>query len=84
MPGTKVTDLAAKKYGFYMNGDSYWSQSFIWGWGGTLFTVNDEGKVTEHRRQLARVGERLDLPQGQGPRHGRAGHLGLQDRRTTT
>jgi arabinogalactan oligomer/maltooligosaccharide transport system substrate-binding protein len=44
--GTKVTDLAAKKYGFYMNGDSYWSQSFIWGWGGTLFTVNDQGKIT--------------------------------------
>ena len=44
--GQKVTDLAAKKYGFYMNGDSYWSQSFIWGWGGTLFTVNDQGKIT--------------------------------------
>lgn len=44
--GTKVTDLAAKKYGFYMNGNSYWSQSFIWGWGGTLFTVNDQGKIT--------------------------------------
>jgi len=44
--GTKVTDIAAKKYGFYMNGDSYWSQSFIWGWGGTLFTVNDQGKIT--------------------------------------
>jgi arabinogalactan oligomer / maltooligosaccharide transport system substrate-binding protein len=44
--GTKVTDLAAKKYGFYMRGDSYWAQPFIWGWGGTLFTVNDEGKVT--------------------------------------
>jgi arabinogalactan oligomer/maltooligosaccharide transport system substrate-binding protein len=44
--GTKVTDLAAQKYGFYMRGDSYWSQPFIWGWGGTLFTVNDAGKVT--------------------------------------
>ena len=44
--GTKVTDLAAQKYGFYMRGDSYWSQPFIWGWGGTLFTVNDQGKVT--------------------------------------
>ena len=29
-----------------MRGDSYWSQPFIWGWGGTLFTVNDQGKVT--------------------------------------
>ena len=44
--GTKVTDLAAQKYGFYMRGDSYWSQPFIWGWGGTLFTVDDAGKVT--------------------------------------
>jgi arabinogalactan oligomer / maltooligosaccharide transport system substrate-binding protein len=45
--GKKVTDLAAQKYGFYMRGDSYWSQPFIWGWGGTLFTVNDQGKVSE-------------------------------------
>ena len=52
--GKKVTDLAAKKYGFYMHGDSYWSQSFIWGWGGTLFTVNDRRQDHEHRRQLAR------------------------------
>jgi arabinogalactan oligomer/maltooligosaccharide transport system substrate-binding protein len=44
--GTKVTDLAAQKYGFYMRGDSYWSQPFIWGWGGYLFEANDEGKVT--------------------------------------
>ena len=44
--GTKVTDLAAQKYGFYIRGDSYWSQPFIWGWGGTLFTVDDQGKVT--------------------------------------
>lgn len=44
--GVKVTDLAAKKYGFYMRGDSYWSQPFIWGWGGTLFTVNDQGQIT--------------------------------------
>ncbi|MEO8557212.1 MAG: extracellular solute-binding protein [Actinomycetota bacterium] len=44
--GTKVTDLANQKYGFYMRGDSYWSQPFIWGWGGTLFSVNDQGKVT--------------------------------------
>ncbi len=79
-----MTDLAAQKYGFYMNGDSYWSQSFIWGWGGTLFTVNDEGKVTNIGVNSPGVGERLDLPQGQGPRRGRTGHLGLQDLRTTT
>ena len=45
--GTKVTDLAAQKYGFYLRGDSYWSQPFIWGWGGSLFTANDQGKVTD-------------------------------------
>lgn len=45
--GAKVTDLAAQKYGFYMRGDSYWSQPFIWGWGGFLFKANDQGKVTE-------------------------------------
>jgi arabinogalactan oligomer/maltooligosaccharide transport system substrate-binding protein len=44
--GAKVTDLAAQKYGFYMRGDSYWSQPFIWGWGGYLFEANDQGKVT--------------------------------------
>ncbi len=44
--GAKVTNLATQKYGFYMRGDSYWSQPFIWGWGGTLFTANDQGKVT--------------------------------------
>ncbi len=45
--GTKVTDLAGQKYGFYLRGDSYWSQPFIWGWGGSLFTANDQGKVTD-------------------------------------
>lgn len=44
--GTKVTNLSAQKYGFYMRGDSYWSQPFIWGWGGYLFEANAEGKVT--------------------------------------
>jgi arabinogalactan oligomer/maltooligosaccharide transport system substrate-binding protein len=44
--GKTVSDLAGQKYGFYMRGDSYWVQPFIWGWGGTLFEVNAEGKVT--------------------------------------
>jgi arabinogalactan oligomer/maltooligosaccharide transport system substrate-binding protein len=44
--GKAVTDLAAQKYGFYMRGDSYWAQPFIWGWGGTLFEVDDQGLVT--------------------------------------
>ncbi len=43
--GKKVTDLSAKKYGFYMRGDSYWVQPFTWGWGGTLFTITPDGKV---------------------------------------
>ncbi|HEY6056690.1 MAG TPA: extracellular solute-binding protein, partial [Candidatus Limnocylindrales bacterium] len=44
--GKTVTDLKGQKYGFYMRGDSYWAQPFIWGWGGTLFTANDQGQVT--------------------------------------
>lgn len=44
--GKAVTDLGKKKYGYYMRGDSYWAQPFIWGWGGTLFTADDQGKVT--------------------------------------
>jgi len=44
--GKAVTDLAAQKYGFYMRGDSYWAQPFIWGWGGTLFEVDNQGLVT--------------------------------------
>jgi arabinogalactan oligomer/maltooligosaccharide transport system substrate-binding protein len=44
--GETVTDLAASEYGYYMRGDSYWSQPFIWGWGGTLFEVDAEGLVT--------------------------------------
>lgn len=44
--GKTVTDIAAQKYGFYMRGDSYWVQPFIWGWGGKLFEANDQGKVT--------------------------------------
>jgi arabinogalactan oligomer/maltooligosaccharide transport system substrate-binding protein len=44
--GTKVTDLAAQKYGFYTRGDSYWAQPFIWSWGGTLYEVAEDGTVT--------------------------------------
>jgi arabinogalactan oligomer / maltooligosaccharide transport system substrate-binding protein len=44
--GKAATDLSAQKYGFYMRGDSYWVQPFIWGWGGTLFEADDQGKVT--------------------------------------
>ena len=45
--GKKVTDLAAQKYGFYMRGDWYWSQPFIWCWGGALFNVDEKGKASE-------------------------------------
>jgi arabinogalactan oligomer/maltooligosaccharide transport system substrate-binding protein len=44
--GQTVTDVSAQEYGFYMRGDSYWVQPFIWGWGGTLFEVDAEGLVT--------------------------------------
>ncbi len=43
--GANVTDLANQQYGFYMRGDSYWSQPFIWAWGGQLYTVNEDGSV---------------------------------------
>lgn len=44
--GKPLTDLPSQKYGFYMRGDSYWLQPFIWAFGGGLFTVNEQGKVT--------------------------------------
>jgi arabinogalactan oligomer/maltooligosaccharide transport system substrate-binding protein len=45
--GTKVTDLAAQKYGFYMRGDSYWALPFVWSWGGDLVTLDDQGQPAE-------------------------------------
>jgi arabinogalactan oligomer/maltooligosaccharide transport system substrate-binding protein len=32
---------------FYMRGDAYWLQPFLWAYGGGLLNVNDEGQVTE-------------------------------------
>jgi arabinogalactan oligomer/maltooligosaccharide transport system substrate-binding protein len=32
---------------FYMRGDAYWLQPFLWAFGGGLLEVNDEGQVTE-------------------------------------
>ena len=43
--GATVTDLDAQKYGFYMRGDSYWAQPFVWSWGGSLYEVQDDGSV---------------------------------------
>ena len=45
-----------------MNGDSYWSQPFIWGWGGTLFTANDQGKITNIGVNSPESVARLDVP----------------------
>lgn len=32
---------------FYMRGDAYWLQPFLWAFGGGLLTVDDEGQVSE-------------------------------------
>jgi arabinogalactan oligomer / maltooligosaccharide transport system substrate-binding protein len=32
---------------FYMRGDAYWLQPFLWAFGGGLFDVDDQGNVTE-------------------------------------
>lgn len=32
---------------FYMRGDAYWLQPFLWAFGGGLLTVDDEGQVTD-------------------------------------
>ena len=32
---------------FYMRGDAYWLQPYLWAFGGGLFEVNEEGQVTE-------------------------------------
>ena len=32
---------------FYMRGDAYWLQPFLWAFGGGLFETDDEGNVTE-------------------------------------
>ena len=65
--GTKVTDLDAQKYGFYMRGDSYWAQPFTWAWGGSLYKVAEDGNVTVIHQQ-PRVRRGLELPEGQHPR----------------
>jgi arabinogalactan oligomer/maltooligosaccharide transport system substrate-binding protein len=32
---------------FYMRGDAYWLQPFLWAYGGGLFNTDDQGNVTE-------------------------------------
>ncbi len=32
---------------FYMRGDAYWLQPYLWAFGGGLFDVNEDGEVTE-------------------------------------
>lgn len=43
--GSQFADLANQQYGFYTRGDSYWAQPFIWGWGGELYSVAEDGSV---------------------------------------
>ncbi len=43
--GATVTDLDNQRYGYYMRGDSYWAQPFIWSWGGSLYEVLEDGTV---------------------------------------
>lgn len=43
---TLQTELALEN-AFYMRGDAYWLQPFLWAFGGGLLSVNDEGQVTE-------------------------------------
>jgi arabinogalactan oligomer/maltooligosaccharide transport system substrate-binding protein len=45
--GQTLQDTAGLENAFYMRGDSYWLQPFLWAFGGGLFTVDDQGQVTE-------------------------------------
>lgn len=43
---TLQTELGLEN-AFYMRGDAYWLQPFLWAFGGGLFDVDEEGNVTE-------------------------------------
>ena len=43
---TLQTELGLEN-AFYMRGDAYWLQPYLWAFGGGLFDVNEEGQVTE-------------------------------------
>lgn len=45
--GQTLQDELGLENAFYMRGDSYWLQPFLWAFGGGLLSVNDEGQVTE-------------------------------------
>ncbi len=43
--GQKLTDSKSGKWGFYMRGDSYWLQPFIWAFDGDLITADKVYKI---------------------------------------
>ncbi|HEX2221202.1 MAG TPA: extracellular solute-binding protein [Candidatus Limnocylindria bacterium] len=45
--GQTIQDSTDVDTAFYMRGDAYWLQPFLWAFGGGLFDVNEEGQVTE-------------------------------------
>jgi arabinogalactan oligomer/maltooligosaccharide transport system substrate-binding protein len=45
--GQTLQDQAGLQNAFYMRGDAYWLQPYLWAFGGGLLEVNEEGQVTE-------------------------------------
>jgi arabinogalactan oligomer/maltooligosaccharide transport system substrate-binding protein len=45
--GQTLQDELGLENAFYMRGDAYWLQPFLWAFGGGLFDVDEEGNVTE-------------------------------------
>ena len=45
--GEAVQSELGLENAFYMRGDPYWLQPYLWAFGGGLLDVNDEGQVTE-------------------------------------
>ena len=45
--GQTIQDNTDLENAFYMRGDAYWLQPFLWAFGGGLFDVDEEGNVTE-------------------------------------
>ena len=45
--GEQIQESTDVESAFYMRGDAYWLQPYLWAFGGGLFTVDEEGNVTE-------------------------------------
>lgn len=45
--GQTIQDSTDVTSAFYMRGDAYWLQPFLWAFGGGLFNTDEEGNVTE-------------------------------------